>query len=803
MNPRFILMTLSLLSGIATPLCWAENIGIIGGGYNGTACPAYAGLVSSEGVLTQLSGGDLPSTNGVIYNVAINNGGLGLIGGRNIGSSSAYAALVSPQGSVNQLSGDRLPTNGAILSVAINNAGSGLIGGQNVGSNSPYAALVSPQGSVNQLSGDRLPTNGVIYRVAINNAGSGLIGGQNSGSNSPYAALVSPQGSVSQLSGGDLPTQGTINRVAINNAGLGLIGGQNLGSDSAYAALVSPQGSVTQLSGGSLPTNGIIRSVAINNEGVGLIGGQNLGSGYAYAALVSPQGILTQLTGGNLSSLQGAIYSVNLLLDAFENNSQTLDLSHLGLTEVPEFLSKPLFEPIISSSLNLSHNNISLFGISGTRSSVDSSPLNTKSLDLSYNKLTGINGFILSNIKFLDVSHNTELKTNTHDYGYISRDYEHFNATGCPFYTPQIVDSHPHLKYLALETPSCSLNQLIDLCPKLEHLELGPCQLNILNTPRLNPQPNLKSLSLDFKAFPVFSTYRAFDLLFSQIPGLQKLAITNVSQLSLPSSITKLPLKELNLSGSKIENLEEFIGDMTHLETLRLSNCSLQEFPPSITHLAQLKTLNIANNEITNLPDSIDHLTHLKTLNASGNYIDTLPPSFKSLSELQFLDLSSNPIASKTPLDSPHYLKEHPFVQTQGETKTPPSETSTSYSLPPDQLLRTLPPQLIPTSHTLGSGIFKATEESSETQPSPETNPLITRLGQDLYSKLEALCFKKKQKLPQDDQSLTQLLTEIDQNSSAQIARLEKTKKQTPAIQATIAHEKKIKSQIAAFLKLS
>ena len=299
MNSRFILMTLTLLSGIGTPLCGADTVGIIGG----TGSPTYAGFISSEGFFPFPTGSNLPA-NGWINSVAINNAGLGLVGGSD-NTGPAYAALVSSQGTLLQLSGGRLPANGLINSVAINNAGLGLIGGYN--STGPaYAALVSSQGALTQLSGGSLPADGAINSVALNNAGLGLIGGYNS-TGPAYAALVSSQGLLLQLSGGSFPANGVIISVAINNAGVGLIGGGNR-TGPVYAALVSSLGHLLQLSGGGLPADGLINSVAINNAGVGLIGGQD-NAGPAYAALVSSQGALTQLSGGGLPA-DGQINSV-------------------------------------------------------------------------------------------------------------------------------------------------------------------------------------------------------------------------------------------------------------------------------------------------------------------------------------------------------------------------------------------------------------------------------------------------------------------------------------------------------------
>ena len=299
---------------------YSSVIGIIGGQGGPTATPyPYAAFVSSDAALTELFGGNFP-LEGVIQAVAINSLRRGIIGGQKIiGAGSfgpPYAALVAPNGTLTELSIEDSPsqnTTNRIQSVAINDAGMGIIGGR-VNSRI-YAALVGLNATVIPLSGGGLSEeNGVINSVAINDAGSGIIGGEKDFFNA-YAALVAPNGDLTELSGANFPsTAGIIHSVAINRSGTGVIGGQDQ-NNGAYAELVTPDGTLTEFSGGNFPLGdgSLIRSVAINSSGAGIIGGErfiSFGAGPAYIAHFSPDGILTELFGDSLSTVQSDIQSV-------------------------------------------------------------------------------------------------------------------------------------------------------------------------------------------------------------------------------------------------------------------------------------------------------------------------------------------------------------------------------------------------------------------------------------------------------------------------------------------------------------
>ncbi len=144
--------------------------GIIGG-QDQVSQAAYAALVSSSGALVPLTLTGGVATNGIINSVAVNFAGNGIIGGQDLtGGQPGYAALVSSSGAVVPLTltGGGMATNGIIYSVAINSTGNGIIGGWDLtGSQPAYAALFTSSGVVTPLTlTGGIATTGIINSVA-------------------------------------------------------------------------------------------------------------------------------------------------------------------------------------------------------------------------------------------------------------------------------------------------------------------------------------------------------------------------------------------------------------------------------------------------------------------------------------------------------------------------------------------------------------------------------------------------------------------------------------------------------------
>lgn len=205
------------------------------GGEGGSSVP-YAAFVQSDGTVDVISG--LPTEGvGDIRSVDYNSAGRGIVGGWVAsGGTLPYAAIVTSS-TTTDVTG--LPDDSVVIyDVALNESNLGIIGGGDGGSDG-FAVHVAEDGSATSLLSSF--SAGTIYAAAINDSGSGIIGGELS--DNLYAAQVSSAGDVSPVFSAD--TAGLIRSVAINAAGVGLIGGQ-AGSD-AYVALVAPNGTLTSL----------------------------------------------------------------------------------------------------------------------------------------------------------------------------------------------------------------------------------------------------------------------------------------------------------------------------------------------------------------------------------------------------------------------------------------------------------------------------------------------------------------------------------------------------------------------------
>jgi len=197
------LLALDANSEILSVAINSSDVGLIGG-YD-TAGGAYVAIIYN-GTVYPLS----LSLSGSIESVAINDSGVGLIGG--IGNGGAYAARLVISGTtatVTPIPG--LPTGNALIySVAIDSYGAGIIGGRD-GNNTAFAALVDNL-AVPTTIDTSLGSGSIIYSASINDFGFGLIGGID-GTGLAYAALVDDQGVPTRL----VQHTGQITSVSLSN----------------------------------------------------------------------------------------------------------------------------------------------------------------------------------------------------------------------------------------------------------------------------------------------------------------------------------------------------------------------------------------------------------------------------------------------------------------------------------------------------------------------------------------------------------------------------------------------------------
>ena len=112
---------------------------------------------------------------------------------------------------------------------------------------------------------------------------------------------------------------------------------------------------------------------------------------------------------------------------------------------------------------------------------------------------------------------------------------------------------------------------------------------------------------------------------------------------TVPDAVRKCTdLGVLNCRETGLTKLPDWIGELSHLESLYLGGNKLTELPGTIGQLKLLKRLSLGNNQLTRLPPEIGGLVSLVQLNVENNKIDTLPESVGNLLILNYFNGSNN-----------------------------------------------------------------------------------------------------------------------------------------------------------------
>jgi internalin A len=102
----------------------------------------------------------------------------------------------------------------------------------------------------------------------------------------------------------------------------------------------------------------------------------------------------------------------------------------------------------------------------------------------------------------------------------------------------------------------------------------------------------------------------------------------------IPDAITKLQnLTMLKLSGNQIVEIPDAITKLQNLTMLELSRNQIVEIPDAIAKLQNLKYLNLSNNKIVEVPSGIEKLTELEKLDLRENPLP-IPPQILGPPEL-------------------------------------------------------------------------------------------------------------------------------------------------------------------------
>lgn len=159
---------------------------------------------------------------------------------------------------------------------------------------------------------------------------------------------------------------------------------------------------------------------------------------------------------------------------------------------------------------------------------------------------------------------------------------------------------------------------------------------NLIQLPDLSRASHLESICLQ--------NCKRLSSVSSQFQSLNELTSLNLDGCLSLHKFPELPgsIKELNLSGTSIENLPSSIGCLSNLETLLLRNCErLESLPPSISKLKTLKLLIMSGcSNFEYFPEILEPMEHLWFLSLDGTRIKRLPSSIKNLIGLGALDLT-------------------------------------------------------------------------------------------------------------------------------------------------------------------
>lgn len=120
--------------------------------------------------------------------------------------------------------------------------------------------------------------------------------------------------------------------------------------------------------------------------------------------------------------------------------------------------------------------------------------------------------------------------------------------------------------------------------------------------------------------------------------NLRSLNLSNNNLLEIPIELTTLKwLKRLDLSGNHIKQVMSKIFELTNLQFLNLGNNEIKTLPKQISELKKLKELHISGNQLTILPKELGELTQIRILNISRNPLNDFPESVLKLKQLTHL----------------------------------------------------------------------------------------------------------------------------------------------------------------------
>ncbi len=129
-----------------------------------------------------------------------------------------------------------------------------------------------------------------------------------------------------------------------------------------------------------------------------------------------------------------------------------------------------------------------------------------------------------------------------------------------------------------------------------------------------------------------------------RLKSLKHLDVSHNLLKAIPESLGDLKeLQSLDIYGNELRRLPDSLGQLRHLSELDASNNELQTLPETLGQLTQLRELDVSHNQLRTLPEALGFLTKLRSLLLFNNELTVLPESLLQLKLLEKLFLHGNP----------------------------------------------------------------------------------------------------------------------------------------------------------------
>ncbi|KAL5539099.1 hypothetical protein UlMin_044184 [Ulmus minor] len=370
-----------------------------------------------------------------------------------------------------------------------------------------------------------------------------------------------------------------------------------------------------------------------------------------------------------LRNLSSSLEILDLSYNQFHGmlpNLSPLPLLVIDFTSNELFGPLPLFPPT-TSYLMVSNNSFS-----GSISSLCTTRLSLRALDLSHNNLSGElpNCWKQLDLNYLNLANNhfsgklpASLSNSSSSDLILDLGNNNFSGSILPIWNimPQIERLNLRKNNFSGEIPS------LHSCDNLQFLDLGDNKISGRIPEcigRQNP-PTLVVLHLQsnefFGSIPSslcnLQTLQVLDLSRNNLSGFVPLCFSNLTAMTLDnvtiSNLRRDPYKHstpsTNVMWKGIDT--EFGANLQYLRNIDLSRNRLSgEIPESIT-LLKLNTLNLSRNRLTgSIPDNFNPRSKLESLDLSRNQLSgRIPASLSSLTFINKLDLSYNKLTGRIP----------------------------------------------------------------------------------------------------------------------------------------------------------